>query len=1643
MINRPFAGATVWLWVLNYLVDKSSILQGPWMSTESAKAKTKVSRKVKAKARTKARARTTIPTSSRIRKAKEKVRLRPRAILNRVAKHLAKQRQDTCNICGRFGHSARDCWNKDKVRRVDDQGNDFTTATSPDAHSEPATTQRVNRVEHINNINDISIERTSTAAPSYFFDLSFDSFEEMSNVRAIFQESDDLASCSITSDASLSGDFDHFFQKTMQMPCSEPGTEWYTLSSLQCLDDEDHCEKLSFDLFSLHEYECESERSGFHFARGDLESKPQVRRHVHFEEWCRVLTVSSETVCARVDTCNELHEIVLDSGSDATLIPSGLQHCGWLAPVQESQLRDAQGGPIRTQGVRDIELVFTAVDGVEVVVRERCHVSDKIDMPLISYGKLLKNGWNISNELDGNFLSHSCGARIPVSFKHNSLIVHGRVRAIYQKVTCIPVDIPSTWRFLPLGWTSTVKGQPLCMSRAQIHVDPDYVNQVLLKSRRLLLPSLKRTKIGALRQYQNAEQKAAKHSTGGAAEHSAGGASEGDKTKEEKSAEDPVLLQLDKSVIINGMNIIETSTIKVLRAACKFLRISESGSKAKLWQRIISKLQSEQILANQEIAAQSLTDAIRVPVSAQSVESPSPEVIAAHNLTHTPYASWCPACLSAKGRPDQHSGDASHLAQRSMPYISFDLFYTGRSTGDDGEADQDKQVALAVFDSFSGAIHCIPVGSKSETKCMAKEISRFISFLGHEDITLRCDNEPTMIAVQRMAKASYRHRCVVENPAIRDHADNSWVEGAVHRIRQTANVLLHHLHAKFGLVIKPSHPFPVYAYIGDVIKQKGDPRWTKALFLSKSNVNDMNIVSIGGNLRLTRAVKMIKCDWKEHMALYSLLQTPTWQMEGTFGARMELTKPIRNKSGPPTALLADEAATDPDSDPEEPENLLMTPPRMGEQRGELKDKQQKDPEEIDPLANQPVSPAPSRPLLPAAFTPNLERVDAEMSGASTHPIPDLLEEPDAKWLRSRRAEEDLPHEDEELFEPFMNSSLLKSADLEVIGSSNFDQENYDVYAQHFQESSSSEEKWEVDSSELWYPFSESEPQLSEQQMSYLDEIANKVEVQRLKNMNVLQDSNGFSGELDTSLSAKFVRTWRKKTLDGVSMYLRRSRLCAREFNFMEYRTDVYSPSSTTNVVKLLPCLAMSNSFVPGGCLGSLDITDAYLQVPQLKPRIVRVQGTELSFVILKCLPGQRDAAKLWYLFFTDALKRLLGATVCLEQPALVKCGNNAVLLLHVDDVLFYGNEQWISSVMIPALKSEFKMSCQYVPRRDGGSFEFLKRLHVFEPGYASLKIFPERKHARALFERLSEINGRPPRISKTPSSAACAPHLDNTLHDADRAADFRSLVGLAMYLSQERYDLQHSVKSLASYLKEPTQGAWKTLERLVGYVKGTEDISQKCISLSSTESEWYALSSATSDALCLKHILEFLCPVDALICHVDNSAVRMLSQKMGVSRLKHIKGRLLWLQQKVSQREIEIRYVNTHANIAGLNTKTHARDRHLSLLYMLGYVCGKERVGESAFLRKNAQLVVKQQLKDISRVICESDEYQDMYGPGFRATSTPAMSMSKKVMGIMVLSSSFHFACGFEFEPSSNHLIDESFPALVCAISLFVLLGVM
>ena len=104
----------------------------------------------------------------------------------------------------------------------------------------------------------------------------------------------------------------------------------------------------------------------------------------------------------------------------------------------------------------------------------------------------------------------------------------------------------------------------------------------------------------------------------------------------------------------------------------------------------------------------------------------------------------------------------------------------------------------------------------------------------------------------------------------------------------------------------------------------------------------------------------------------------------------------------------------------------------------------------------------------------------------------------------------------------------------------------------------------------------------------------------------------------------------------------------------------------------------------------------------------------------------------------NKLQTKFKAEVCIEQPCVLKVGNLAAMVLHVDDVLFMGDEKWIRSTFLPELEKEFKVSSTVVSRETGGSFEFLKRCHVVDVGYNQLTVYPEVKHVSAMFERYSE-----------------------------------------------------------------------------------------------------------------------------------------------------------------------------------------------------------------------------------------------------------------------------------------------------------------
>ena len=103
----------------------------------------------------------------------------------------------------------------------------------------------------------------------------------------------------------------------------------------------------------------------------------------------------------------------------------------------------------------------------------------------------------------------------------------------------------------------------------------------------------------------------------------------------------------------------------------EYMAVSQSGSKSKLWKRLVSTVDKQKILEETQLATTSLGEGLRNPVAVQLATPPSHEQVQLHMLTHTPYAAWCEACVSMKGKPDRHETDPTRVRDREIPVLSF------------------------------------------------------------------------------------------------------------------------------------------------------------------------------------------------------------------------------------------------------------------------------------------------------------------------------------------------------------------------------------------------------------------------------------------------------------------------------------------------------------------------------------------------------------------------------------------------------------------------------------------------------------------------------------------------------------------------------------------------------------------------------------------------------------------------------------------------------------------------------------------------------------------------------------------------------------------------------------------------------------
>ena len=130
--------------------------------------------------------------------------------------------------------------------------------------------------------------------------------------------------------------------------------------------------------------------------------------------------------------------------------------------------------------------------------------------------------------------------------------------------------------------------------------------------------------------------------------------------------------------------------------------------------------------------------------------------------------------------------------------------------------------------------------------------------------------------------------------------------------------------------------------------------------------------------------------------------------------------------------------------------------------------------------------------------------------------------------------------------------------------------------------------------------------------------------------------------------------------------------------------------------------------------------------------------------------------------------------------------------------------------------------------------------------------------------------------------------------------------------------------------------------------------------------------SGCSDGIYLRRCLQFLVnePVEQ-VQWTDNSAARQLVCRQGVGRIRHLSGKLLWVQGLVLEKEISVGQVPTEWNYSDIGTKPLNRTRMLMLLNQIGAIdpTSMRMVGQEEFEAVSEKMFSQQNHKKISKAI--------------------------------------------------------------------------
>ncbi|KAM6587036.1 hypothetical protein CsatA_009641 [Cannabis sativa] len=364
------------------------------------------------------------------------------------------------------------------------------------------------------------------------------------------------------------------------------------------------------------------------------------------------------------------------------------------------------------------------------------------------------------------------------------------------------------------------------------------------------------------------------------------------------------------------------------------------------------------------------------------------------------------------------------------------------------------------------------------------------------------------------------------------------------------------------------------------------------------------------------------------------------------------------------------------------------------------------------------------------------------------------------------------------------------------------------------------------------------------------------------------------------------------------------------------------------------------------------------------------QGPNMVCKLHKAIYGLKQAPRAWFDKLKTSLQHYGFHSSKADASLFIRFTNKhtTYILVYVDDILITGSDSNEISSLVTQLNRQFSL-------KDLGGINYFLGIQV-TPTEHGLHLSQTKYITDVLCKAKLECANSLPTPMTGGEKLSCIG--SDPVKDPQQ---YRSLVGALQYATLTRPEIAYAVNKVCQFMHAPLESHWKTVKRILRYLKGTLDYGidmshstsldlvgfcdadwasdiddrrsttgfcvylgsnlicwsskkQHTVSRSSTEAEYRSLASLTAEITWIQALLGELriqIPRPPTIWCDNLSTVLMSANPILHARTKHIELDLYFVREKVLAKALVVKHTPAYDQTADILTKALSNSRFLLL----------------------------------------------------------------------------------------------------------------